>query len=118
MTAFPNTIPTPSLDSDAALIDNGLSSDLVNGMQQSRPQYTRQLMKWALVWSPMKATDLNTLRNFYAQQGGSSLPFTWTDPDSGTSKTVRFSTDITYKQISYSSSYGKLFHVTVGLKEV
>lgn len=118
MTAFPNTLPAPSMESDAELIDNSIKSDEVNGMQQTRPQYTRQLRKWTVVWNVMKATDVNTLLSFYAQQGGGSLPFTWTDPDSATTKNVRFDTNLSYRQISYSRTLGKLYRVSFGLREV
>jgi len=117
MTAFPS-IAVPSLSTDGEIIDNSQKSDMVNGMQQTGPQYTRQLGKWTLVWEVMTATDLNSLRSFYYSQAGGSLPFTWTDPDSEITKNVRFNSNLSYRQTGYSARLGKLYRVSVGILEV
>ncbi len=116
MTAFP-TIMKPSFAISTTVKDNSIKSEMINGMIVSRPRYSRQLCAWELTWSALSASDLSSLKSFYNQCYGGAISFLWTDDDSGTTKNVRFVSDLKFKQVAENHS-GKLYEVQIGIEEV
>lgn len=112
MTAFPNLQSKPLLGIQHEVIDNSLKSQMVNGMELRRKQYSRQLHRFSVHYPAMLSTDLNTLLTFFENVNGGSAAFTWTD-DTGATRTVRFDGNPTYKAIT-----SLLWQVDFNLMEV
>ena len=101
MTAFPTLTAKPHIGLGIETIDNSLKSTMVNGMTISRKAYSRQLSKFSVTYPAMNVSDLNTLRTFYSTVNGGSASFTWTNPDTALSHTVRFDGNLSYKAVTY-----------------
>lgn len=58
---------------------------------QSRPRATRAIRRWTLVWKSMTDGDFSSLESAFISDMGTT--FSWTEPVTSTSYTVRYSTD-------------------------
>ncbi|UIJ36896.1 phage tail protein [Desulfobaculum bizertense] len=69
------------------------------GYTQSRPRATRSIERVSLGFDSMPKADLDQLLAFFEQQQGGA--FSWTDPRTGTDKTMHFIVDeIPFQYIS------------------
>ncbi len=105
MEAWPSTIPNPSLDYDIDPEDNTIKSPTTAGYKLTRPRFTRTRETFHPNWKALpgrkKPTDpklaFDDLRDFFELVNCHTM-FTWTEPQSGASKTVRFLEKPTYKK--------------------
>lgn len=111
MANFPS-IQKPFISTPHTVQDNSLKSEMVNGMQITRPRYSRQLRNFSLSWNALPSTDLTTLLTFYNTCKGGSVSFVWVD-DLGNSRNVRFDGDLDYSLVAKD-----VFKVSLKLQEV
>ncbi|MBI5872995.1 MAG: DUF2460 domain-containing protein [Candidatus Omnitrophica bacterium] len=68
-----------------------------NGIEQRRPKWTGQLKSFKLVYENRPTLDLSTIQTLFTNKLGSYSAFTWTNPETSATHTVRFKNDsLTY----------------------
>ena len=87
---FP-TLPNPVFPIQTGSEDPTISSTFENGMEQTRPRFTRLRRSWTLKWTFMLNEDRDTLMTFWNTTSGGSVEFIWTNPTDEQTYTVRFS---------------------------
>lgn len=98
---------------DETTIDPAIVSEMEDGIVVTRPRYTRMRRRWELNWQNMTASSYTTLRAFYYGRKGGALSFSWSNPATLETATVRFSGDLSGK-----AGPGGVYSVTVSLEEV
>jgi len=68
-----------------------LRTEFEGGYVQSRPRCTRATRRWTLVWNAMTNADFATLESAFIADMGTT--FSWTEPVTSTSYTVRYAAD-------------------------
>jgi hypothetical protein len=99
--------------------NQAITTDMEGGYMISRPRHTRAPRKtFTIGWQNLSDTDLTTLRSFYDGKFGSSATFTWTDPPSGVTYTVRFKKGepLRYKYVGKRAL--RIWQVTLVLEQV
>jgi len=95
------------------VVDSSISSPFENGMVQARPRYTRQRKKWSLSYRALTEDEKNSVSDFYNSMLGGSYYFTWVNPMTEVSHTVRFSGNLEITQIT-----GSYYTVSFDLEEL
>ena len=93
--------------------DPAIRSEFEDGSVQTRPRFTRMRRRWTLSWANIKKSQYEILREFYMNQKGGSLSFSWTNPMNGGVFTVRFVGELTAKTTEVD-----FYAVTVKLEQV
>lgn len=93
--------------------DPAIRSEFEDGSVQTRPRFTRMRRRWTLSWANIKKSQYEILRDFYMNQKGGSLSFSWPNPMNGVMFTVRFVGELTAKTTELD-----FYAVTVKLEQV
>ena len=112
MLEFPSITPPDLNNFDEDFEDNTISSISETKYRISRPRTTRMPGTWTLGWSMMKDGDYQSLLAFWHAVHGTSEMFTWINPKTGATHTVRFLSKSKFKLNEYGWSG------TVGIEEV
>lgn len=80
--------------------DPAMRKEMEGGYTVTRPRHTRGPRKsWQIAYQQLGNADKALLDGHYTTQRGGSLTFTWTNPQSLVSWTVRYKTPITWKYV-------------------
>jgi len=109
--AFP-TLPTPQFPIGTSNEDPTIASTFENGMEQTRPRFTRLRRTWTLKWNAMLNADRDTLAAFWITAAGGAAEFTWSNPYDSQTYTVRFS-----GQIKETWNTDRTWQIEVSIKE-
>ena len=93
--------------------DPAIRSEFEDGSVQTRPRFTRMRRRWTLSWANIKKSQYEILRDFYMNQKGGSLSFSWPNPMNCVMFTVRFVGELTAKTTEVD-----FYAVTVKLEQV
>jgi len=88
--AFPS-IAAPTYTTGGEVYRPQIRTEFEGNYVQSRPRSTRATRRWTLVWNAMTEADYGTLDAFFITNIGTT--FSWTEPVTSNSYTVRFSGD-------------------------
>lgn len=79
-----------------------LISEFENGVEQRRNKWSQVRRAWRLVYKNRSLSDLNTILSRFDTSKGAYGSFTWDNPDTGVTYTVRFKDDsLTYSLKNY-----------------
>jgi len=67
------------------------------GYVHTRARHTRFPRTWAIRYAGITTADKNLIRVHEEERGVGGASFTWTEPGSGTARTVRFSAPVRYQ---------------------
>jgi phage-related protein len=109
---FP-TLPTPQFPISAQNEDPTITTPFENGMEQTRPRFTKLRKSWTLKWNSMLNADRDTLAAFWILAFGGSTEFTWTNPYDSQTYTVRFSGQIRETWIN-----DRAWQIEISLKQI
>ena len=85
------TIAAPTYTTGGEVYRPQIRSEFEGNYVQSRPRSTRATRRWTLVWNAMTNADYGTLETAFIADIGAT--FSWTEPITTTSYTVRYSED-------------------------
>lgn len=105
MANFPTlTSCQPHTDSwrEQKAADPAIRSKSEGGYTKTRARYTRAPKSWKFYYAALSPADKSTLEGFETTVKVGSDSFTWTNPATGTSFTVRFT-----EPIKFSTVFGK-----------
>ena len=108
-------VHTPILESEEFAIDPAIRSPIEAGYVQSRAKFTNTKIRWAWRYEMLKNANKVTLRTFEIARLGGSEAFTWVNPISSVSYTVRFPGIITYVPVPFTNN--TRWTVTFGLEQ-
>jgi hypothetical protein len=119
MAVFPTLSAKPSCTGweEQLAFDPTIRSRSEGGYTKTRARYTRIPMQWQLKYRYLSAADKATLQTFERVTvlcGADS--FTWTNPDDGSEKIVRFKEPSKY--IPFNASGQNFWEVSIVLEEV
>lgn len=92
MQTYPAT-PVPSFSYVQGIQFKTIISQFENLAEQRRQKWSQGKRTFSLTYPVLSSTDMDTLWNFYVARNGSYDAFTFVDPISSTSYTVRFQDD-------------------------
>ena len=76
-----------------------LVNKMENGFEQRRPQRSRSIRTFKLVYKTRYLADVTTIQSLFDSSLGQYGTFTFTDPDSGNTYNARFKADTFTKQL-------------------
>lgn len=106
------TIKAPTYTTGGEVYRPQIRTAFEGNYVQSRPRSTRATRRWTLVWNAMTEADYQSLETAFTSDVGST--FSWTEPVTLASYTVRYSED------SLKSTFVNLGvrQVSVGLETI
>jgi hypothetical protein len=84
-------IAAPTFTTGGAIYRPQIRTEFEGNYVQSRPRATRATRRWTLVWNAMTEAHYQLLDAYFIANIG--VTFSWTEPITTTSYTVRFSED-------------------------
>jgi len=109
--AWPS-IAAPTYSTGGEVYRPQVRTEFEGNYVQSRPRSTRATRRWTLVWNAMTEANFSTLDAFFIANAGTT--FSWTEPVTSTSYTVRFSED----SLKWTHSDKGVRSVQVGLETI
>ena len=114
MATWPS-IATPNLPLEEISTTSTIRSPYEAGYVNTRPRWTRARKVFVLRWNALSSSDFTTLRTFFEDTvNGGGDSFTWTQPVTSTSYTVRFAQD----NLRFSTVTSDRYKGSVILEEV
>ena len=116
--AFP-TLTTSPKSIPVSVVDDTIKTDFEAGYTQTRPRFTRMKHKFGPIKYVINRADLDLLIVHDATVKGSTS-FSWTNADTGTTYTVRYSSDgrLKYDSVTDSSPNNRFYNVEFSLEDV
>ena len=111
MPNFPNIRLPSSIEEN--IKDPVIRSEAESGIVQTRPRYTRLRHSWVLTWNILIYNEYLLLKNFYIEQKGGGLLFSWMHPYTKNEYLVRFNGDFKAK-----NSERDYWNISITLDEV
>jgi len=101
MLNFPTLTVQPDVEGweEQRAFDPTIRARAEGGYTKTRPRTTRIPMQWTVRYPLLTAADKNTLQAFEGAVKIGADAFTWTNPDSGLVKTVRFKEPVKYAPV-------------------
>lgn len=93
---------------------NTIISKFENGAEQRRPNRTRPIREWKLLFKNKSQAVYEAIIAFYISKKGQYQSFTWTSPNDSKEYTVRFGED----KIVPERNESNLYTFTIMLREV
>jgi hypothetical protein len=102
METFPAT-PKSAYGYNKTVAFKTLISQFENGAEQRRKKWSQGKLTFTLIWNAITPTNMAILWNFYIARLGSYDAFTFVDPLTTSSYTVRFLDDsMSYEMFTYN----------------